>query len=500
MRRMSGTDSLFISGETPNWHQHAGGLAILDAADVPGFGFDDVLRTVSDRLALIPKLTWKLKPVPLRLDRAVWVDDADFDIRRHLHHITVRAPGGPRETAAAVAPIFSRQLDRRYPLWEFWYLDGIVNGRVAVAMKFHHCMLDGGAGGVLATLLLDTEPSPKPRETPPLPPPEREPSGLRLLAEGLVPAATAPLRAAGYAVRNVRRGVELGRQIVSGRLTPDIGAMLRAPKTSFNARIGPMRSLAFKSVSLADVKALRRHFDVKVNDVALALCSGALRTYLQDRGELPDQSLTAGIPVSIRAEGDVSLDNQLSYLVVPIATDIADPEARLRAIVRHTAAAKEVHKVMRANPVGSIGDTAPPFVLGTLLRLAYEAHVLSYVPGMMNTIVSNVPGPPMTLYMGGARLTGIFSASVLLDQMGLNITLFTFGDRVDFGLHVDPDLVEDPWAIADAIPDALAELMAAAGLGLATPVEDAFGIASDVDLRDEVSEPFPAEVAPRSPR
>jgi diacylglycerol O-acyltransferase len=150
---------------------------------------------------------------------------------------------------------------------------------------------------------------------------------------------------------------------------------------------------------------------------------------------------------------------------------------------------------MRANPVGSIGDTAPPFVVGTLLRLAYETHVLSYVPGMMNTIVSNVPGPPMTLYLSGARLTGIFSASVLLDQMGLNITLFTFGDRVDFGLHVDPDLVEDPWVIADAIHDALAELMAAAGLGTPTPVEDAFGIAPDVDLHDELSTSLPAKVA-----
>ena len=160
MRRMSGTDSLFVSGETPTWHQHVGGLVILDVADAPGFGFDAVLRTVGDRLPLIPKLTWKLKPVPLGLDRAVWIDDAEFDIRRHLHHITVRAPGGPRETAAAVAPILSRQLDRRYPLWEFWYLDGIVNGRVGVVMKFHHCMLDGGAGSVLATLLLDTEPSP----------------------------------------------------------------------------------------------------------------------------------------------------------------------------------------------------------------------------------------------------------------------------------------------------------------------------------------------------
>jgi WS/DGAT/MGAT family acyltransferase len=258
--------------------------------------------------------------------------------------------------------------------------------------------------------------------------------------------------------------------------------------------------MAFKSVSLADVKALRRHFDVTVNDVALALCSGALRTYLYDRGELPSRSLTAGIPVSIRAEGDASLDNQLSYLVVPIATDIADPEARLRAIVGHTAAAKEIHKVMRANPVGSIGDTAPPFVLGTMLHLAYQAHVLSYVPGMMNTIVSNVPGPPMALYMSGARLTGIFSASVLLDQMGLNITLFTLGDRVDFGIHVDPDLVQDPWIIADAIREALAELMMAGGLGTPTPVEDAFGIASDIDLREEVSASLPVEGARRPPR
>jgi diacylglycerol O-acyltransferase len=261
-----------------------------------------------------------------------------------------------------------------------------------------------------------------------------------------------------------------------------------------------MRSMAFKSVSLNDVKALRRHFDVRVNDVALALCSGALRAYLQGRGELPDRSLTAGIPVSIRAEGDASLDNQLSYLVVPIATDVADPEARLRAIVQHSAAAKEVNKVLRANPVGSIGDTAPPFVLGTLLRLAYQAHVLSHVPGMMNTIVSNVPGPPMTLYMGGARLAGVFSASVLLDQMGLNITLFTFGDRVDFGLHVDPDLVEDPWVIADAIYDALVELMAVAGLGPPTAIEDAFGIASDVDLRDELNPSAAAEAGRRSPR
>ena len=199
------------------------------------------------------------------------------------------------------------------------------------------------------------------------------------------------------------------------------------------------------------------------------------------REELPARSITAGIPVSIRAEGDTALDNQLSYIAVPIATHIKDPAERVAAIVRHTRAAKEVHEVLREHPVGSIGETAPPFVIGGLLRLAYQTHILSYVPGMMNTIVSNVPGPPVALYLAGARLTGIFSASVLLDHMGLNITLFTFGDRVDFGVHVDPGLVPDPWAIADEIPAALAELMASAGLGAPHPVEDAFGIVSGVD-------------------
>ena len=165
--------------------------------------------------------------------------------------------------------------------------------------------------------------------------------------------------------------------------------------------------------------------------------------------------------MSIRAEGDTSLDNQLSYLVVPLATDVADPAERCCADRRAHGCGKEMHEVLRAHPVGSIGDTAPPFVIGGLCcRLAYQAHLLSYVPGMMNTIVSNVPGPPMTALHGRrARLAGIFSASVLLDQMGLNITLFTFGDRVDFGIHVDPDLCPTH-GHCRRDPDALAELMA----------------------------------------
>ena len=158
-------------------------------------------------------------------------------------------------------------------------------------------------------------------------------------------------------------------------------------------------------------------------------------------------------------------------------------------VARETHAANGVLKAMRVQPLGSVADTAPPFLVAALLRLAYQSHVLGYIPGMMNTIVSNVPGPPIDLYMAGARLTGMYSASVLLDQMGINITLYTFGGRMDFGIHVDPDLVADPWAIADAIPLALAEMMAAAGLGDPTAIEDPFGLPSGR------SNPVPTEVS-----
>lgn|GEM_PF-101740 len=497
MRRMSGTDSLFLAGETPNWHQHIAGLVILDPTSVPGYGYETVARSIGDRLALVPKLTWKLKPVPLGLDRAVWIDDESFDLRRHFHRATVPGPGGPRETAEAVAPILGRQLDRRFPLWEMWYLDGLANDRVAVLMKMHHCLLDGGAGSVLATLLFDIEPSPPPRtEPPPKAEFEPPPSDVSLVLGSVVSSLGMPLRRARYVGRLVQRGIDLVVHAASGRSRPDLGTLLQAPKTAFNLPIGPRRSLAFSSVALADVKAVAERCDVKVNEVALALCAGAIRSYLESSGELPDRELTAGAPVSLRRPGDASMDNQLSYLVMPLGTQYADPIERLQHIAEQSRAVKDVHRTMRSHPVGSIAETAAPFLIGSLMRLAYQTHVLSYIPGMMNTIVSNVPGPPVDLYLAGAKLAGIFSASVLLDCMGLNITLFTFGERVDFGLHVDPDLIEDPWEIAEAIPDALRELMQAAGLGEPTEVADAFGLSS-IDL---VEDDEPGSSAPRPDR
>ncbi len=475
MRRLSGTDALFLAGDTPSWHQHVGGLVVVDPAGVEGFGYDAIVKTVHERLPLVPKFTWKLREKPLRVDRPVWVDDAAFDIDDHVHRVQVSAPGGPRETAAVVGAILSRKLDRRRPLWDLWYLDGLANGRVGIVMKYHHCLLDGMAGTGLATLLLDLEPSPPPLTIPARPDLMREPNAVELMLHSVPSLVTIPWRATLYGARLARRVVDVARYAVSPRPAPDIETMVRAPRTSINGTIGPERTMAYASVALSDVKALRKHFGVTVNDIVLALCSGAIRGYLEPRGELPKHSLTTGIPVSVRAEGDASYDNQLSYIAVPLATNEADPIARVEAIRDQTSRAKQLHEVLREHPIGSIGDTAPHFVIAGLLRLAYSAHVLSYVPGMMNTLVSNVPGPPMPLYMAGGRVEGIFPTSVILEGMGLNTTAFSYGDRIDFGLHVDPNLVPDPWLVSAGIPAALAELMAAAGLGAPSPVADPFG-------------------------
>jgi len=478
MRRLSGTDALFLAGETPAWHQHVAGLSIIDPRGVAGFSYEAVVRSIGERLPLIPKLTWKLREVPLGLHRAVWVPDPDFDVRRHVRRIGVAVPGGPHETAETVGQILSTQLDRRHPLWEIWYIDGVVNGRVGLLMKYHHCLLDGVAGSGMAALLFDFEPSPTKQPIRPLPPPEPEPNDAWFFVQAVVSSLSAPCRLARYGARLARRGIDTVGYAVSQHPKPDVSAMLQAPRTSFNHSIGARRSMAFTSVALRDVKALREHYDVKINDVVLALCSGALRNYLDGRRELPRRTLTAGVPVSTRVEGDASLDNQISYIVVPLATDVDDPTERLFAIHRHTVAAKELRAAMGVHSVGSIGETAPPWMLAAAMRIAYASHLLSYVPGMMNTIVSNVPGPTYPLYLAGARLTGIFSASVILEGMGLNMTIFSFADRVDFGIHVDPDLVPRPWDLAAGVHGALTELMTAADLGAPTSVEDAFGLQS----------------------
>ena len=494
MKRLGGTDALFLAMETPDWHQHVAGLTVLDP-EGRTITFDDVVAKLSERIVYAPKFRWKLQEIPFGLDRPVWVDDPDFDIRRHVRRIAVPSPGGAKELGELAGSLASTQLDRRRPLWELWLIENLAGGKLGMMMKYHHCLLDGMAGASLATALLDIEPD---ATAPLLPPPTDEEqtagpaeSSLRLLADSLRPDLRRPVRLARYVTGLAAKAVAA---VESVRNDEENRAILRAPDTMFNGSIGPRRELAFASVALADVHALKEAHGVKVNDVVLAVCGGALRGYLDAKGALPDAPLVSAVPVSTRAEGDTTQDNQITNMFVSLATDITDPIERLLAINKSTMSAKAMTKAIGARQIQSIGEVAAPLILSTAIKAVYRGQLMAKSPAKVNTLVSNVPGPPIPLYMCGARVTAIYPSSVILDGMGVNMTVISYMDRLDFGIHVDPDLVPDAWDMAAAVNAALAELMAASSLGTPTPV--------DVPLTVDPPTPTPAprKAAPRRPK
>ncbi len=469
MKRLAGADAMFLNMETPAWHQHVAGLTILDPAGRGDFSFDEVVSTLSERIMLTPKFCWKLKEVPLQLDRPIWVEDSDFRIDRHIRRVAVRDPGGKHETAEMLGQIVSHQLDRSIPLWEFWFLEGLRGGRVGTVLKFHHCLLDGMSGASLASVLMDLSPDgdderdPEPAENL-----GSEPSSWELLARSFLPNSQLPITMFQYGGQLIRRGLAIAGMDEAPRPGD-------APTVPWNAPVGPRRSAAFSSVSLDDVRSIKQSADVKVNDVVLALCSGAMRSFLRSHDDLPDTSLKASCPVSVRAEGDDELSNQISNMMVSLATDIDDPAERLERIGQSSRSAKEMTAAMRARKIQSLGETAPPLVLNQAIRAIHRAGVFSAIPTTVNTIISNVPGPPMPLYLAGARVTGIYPGSIIVESMGLNVTVISYVDRVDFGFAADPDLVPDLWDLAELVPSALAELMSSLDLGEPTAVEDPFG-------------------------
>ena len=471
MKRLSGTDALFLSTETPAWHQHVGGLTVVDPSESERFCFEEVRRTLLERIPRVPKFRWKLKEVPLHLDRAVWIEDKDFDINKHLRRIAVPPPGGRREVGDLLGMLMGYQLDRRRPLWEMWYVDGVAGGQVALITKFHHCLMDGASGAGLTEQLFDLEPNPAP-QVEPAPVEDAglyEPSDLELFGRALIPTLQTPRKLVEYAFRTATRGVTILQQ----RNTNPMAMGVAGP--CFNGMVGPHRQSAFASVSLEDVRAVKDALGVKLNDVVLGLVSGTLRAHMARHGDGPEAgSLAAQVPVSTRLADDTDQTNKVATMSATLATDIDDPIERLQAIYASTQSAKELTVAIRARKIQSVGEVAPPLLLNLASRAVWASNITDRVPRVANVVVSNVPGPPFPIYSCGAKVSGIYAASVLLAFAGLNITLFSYIDRLDFGLTSDPDLLDDPWEIADGIKDALAELMDATGLGAPTPVHDPF--------------------------
>lgn len=478
MRRLSGTDSLFLALETPAWHQHVGGVTILEPGP-EGLEFDRIVDQIADRIRYSPKFTWKLAPMPLGLDRPGWVDDPDFDVRHHMRLLRVPHPGGGREVGEMVGALVSRQLDRSRPLWEIWVLEGLAGGRVAFITKYHHCLLDGMAGADLATTLFDLSPDAT-KPLVPAPTPEESTAGGVVASEMarslLDRGVRLPLSWGSYALNLGIKGALMANR---WRTDADSRAVLRAPRSRLNGEVGRRRVIAFASLALADVNRLKVSHGVKLNDVVLAVCAGALRDYLLSTDDLPEAPLVSGVPISTRDPDDHTQNNQVSSMFVSLATDVEDPIDRLLAIHRSSRSAKELARAMGARHIQSLGEVASPLLLGQVFKAIYATRAMTLSPLRINTVISNVPGPPIQLYVAGARVVAIFPNSEILAGMATNITVVSNIDRLDIGLHADPDIISDPWQITEAMPRALAELLEASDLGPATPIDDPFTVSED---------------------
>ncbi len=472
MRRLSGVDADLLYAETPNAHLHVGALLILDpSTSATPFGVESWRMLIESHLEELVPLRQRLAEVPFGIDRPYWVDDPHFDLGRHVRRIAVPAPGGSKELGALVGDLCSYKLDRTAPLWEMWFIEGVENGRIAVLFKAHHCAMDGMTGALMLGHLLTPEPveprldgprwQPAPGQTIPSPF-ERFAAGLRHVAATPWEART-PLR---DTVRSIRKLVDTARAPASAA-TP---LPFSAPRTRLNRDITPHRAFAYVELPLDPVKQVKRHFDVKVNDVAVAICAGALREFLRARGELPKDPLIAAIPVSIRTGEQMSgFGNAVSGLFATLATHLDDPAARLRAIHEGTVAAKRVYESGIEDAVMEWADVSLPGTITLAGKLWTWMHLSERLPPIFNLLISNVPGPPMALYAGGARLVSCFPMGPLVGNVALNVTIMSYGDALGFGLLGCPEVIPDLWEIAERLSAALDELTAATLPAAASP-------------------------------
>jgi len=469
MRRLNGMDASFVYGETASWHMHGGTLFILDPSTAADrFDVDRLRALVEARAGLLGPFMARLVEVPLGLDRPAWVNDSHVDLERQIRRIAVPNPGSPRELATLVGDLFAFKLERGRPLWEIWYIEGLEAGRIGLLLKVHHSLADGVHATRLYEVLFDLHPDAAlDRPDAPDIALERTPSEWEMALRALPRLVTTPLRAARTAGYLGRSALRMARFRVS-RDWPAATFPFQAPRTSLNQPITAHRDFAFCSLPLADIKAIKNAFSLTVNDVVLGICTGALRHYLTDRGELPSKPLVAQIPVAVHADDNDPWGNAVAVMgaTLPILTD--DPAERLRVIHTSTNSNKALQRALGDDLILDLADVAPPGLLAAGVRAYSRLHITERHPPVFNLIISNVAGPPVSLYLAGARLEANYVLGPMLDGGGLNITVLSYRDHVDFGFVVCPEIVRDPWLLADAASEALAELEKAAGIGFSS--------------------------------
>jgi len=496
MKQLTGIDATFLFLETGSQFGHVSSLSVFAYPDDSSYEPLAAWRNqLERRLHLLEPLRRRIREVPLGLDHPYWIEDPDFDLDFHVRNTAVPPPGNDHQLGELVARIVSRPLDRRRPLWESYVIEGVApdgdQRRFAILSKVHHATVDGASGVELLTLMLDQQP-----EGDELPPvddgwqPEHLPSDAEMIMRGAAGLIRKPARALLLTAQTAR---EIGRATrnpimvasanqVRRSLRGPIGAVLNAgrdrerdaevvgplpslspPRTPFNAPIGPHRRFAFRSAPLSTVKGVKNALGATVNDVVMAVCAGGLRTWLEAHDALPDQPLVAMIPVSVRTGYEEERwTNRVSSIFASLPVNEADPIQRVAKVHDAMVDAKQVFDAVPAERLTDFAEFPPPAVFALAMRAA--TRLTGRYGSPVNLVISNVPGPREPLYAAGAQMLHYYPVSTIVDGQGLNVTVQSYLDTLDFGLVADRDLVPDVWDMVDAMVDDLEGLAKLTGV------------------------------------
>jgi len=458
-------DSTFLALETHDHPIHVMAVMLLDPRTVPdGYSFERLREFVADRLGGIPPFRQKLVPVPLGVGRPRWVD-VEVNVDDHVHRVVFDGGGLP-ELARFVADLEPALLDRALPLWSMHVVEGLDDDIIAVVAKVHHALMDGVGGMQFMASMYSLTPTPESvvlvgddeEATPP--PWERV-----LLA--LPEVASAPMRATRALVSSARAVLRVRDAF---RADQTLERPNSVPHMRWNESLGTARSIAFASLPLEAVKTVGRATGATVNDVVLAVLGGASRSYLQTRGELPDRALVAAVPVSVRRSNQHvnEVANAVTLMFSSIGTDIADPLRRVQVVHTSADGAKHLQDAIGPDAFLLWLDTASPLVVAAAARLYIGLHLASRTPAITNLLVSNVPGPPVTLYFGGARLLALYPLGPVYDGVGLNVTVVSSVDTIGFGFVTCPDVISDVDALAAGVREEFTKLRDAVGVARET--------------------------------
>ncbi|CCH29879.1 wax ester/triacylglycerol synthase family O-acyltransferase [Actinosynnema sp. NPDC047251] len=459
MDRMNAMDAGFFFIEDENVPMHVGSVLVFEG---PAPTYGDVVRLFAAKLGTVPRYRQRVRSLPLHLGRPVWVDDEHFQILYHVRHTAVPVPGADDQLRNLAGRLFAQRLDLAKPLWEVWLVEGLEDGRWAIISKVHHCMVDGIAGTDLMRVLLDRRADaelPAPTSWTPDP----SPSTLDLVVDGVRDAVLTPVKhlaAVPVPARRLRSAsevVDVGRAVLGS--LPDTARRLAVgtPK-SLNGRIGPHRRWLWARAGLPEVKQIRKVTGGTVNDIILAAVTRAFRDLLTKRDELVDGLVVRTmVPVSVRSPAEKGLlTNRVSAILVNLPVAEPDPLVRLASVREQMDDLKGSRQAAGADVLTSLGDFAAPALLALGSRTA-----MRFPQQLLQTVTTNVPGPRIPLYVLGRKLTEIYPYVPIAAKVRISIGIFSYLDRITFGVTADFDGVPDAHVLADGIRAGFDELTAA---------------------------------------